>query len=1508
MAVDIHFYGAESGDNRGLQSFSGSLVVMGGAGADAPRTGDFFVRSQHKAAATGTSFTFPNLTIGTGLAALQTVRARMRFAMRIKQHVSATVNVASIGTIGNSPAGAFCLNSSGNYAAQSRTTRGTFSAGALALDTWYIVEMTVWSTRPGAGFGTINTEVTVIGFTTQTAADVGNISSYDIQPNSARLGHLFNFENTANTRIIDYDDWFYIGGAGTTDEPNVVLPAATHVAPVRITGQGASAQWTGDWNNCRDIPLFTSSTTEQSASGAGNDTTFTHDTLARLGYSGVAGFRLVTSLKVSSGSGVTHAMLINGVEYSTGASIGTSYSTPVVAYDMTVSDANFDSLTFGARNKSGTATQLGSLIGEALCVVGVGSHAALYPSVDGPKAKVGSYIGNGAFLSVTDVLFAADVILIKKRSGANNAGCFWHKGMGGTRSNRISSGGRVGDAVQAVTAIGFDLGSDTSVNQSGQTYDYVAWQDGGFGLAGQSIKYGTYLSNAVDGQTIVIDPAGWASEFLLIQGIGSTDMALRDLDHVGDASLLLGTSTTLADIIQSITATGFTVGAQSAVSSDLAEYSYISMKKTADWAGFFSRGVFAGTGATTPVIGTGFLPQFAVVDHDGVSDTARWRSSLHTGTNSHIWTTSSEDALGIISLDVDGFTVNAAMSESGKTSHWFAFASGAWVQPGCPPEVEFEDPNGDSTGLTWVEFEHVDEDGAPHTYVWSQVDLDDSTDYFGGFKDGRVISFGEITRGLSDDRGQLETTEFTFIISDHDHLMRGLLDTFEGKYLQNRMLVERMINDDARRREEIPRVLARGIVRGFKALDPLHFQFTGKDFMASKFGAGNIEKPIPGRRLAVDDFPQLRTNIVGQGVPIIYGHISDLEEQQVFVPDPPIPAPPGAVLGSVVGAAGSETYEYVYAVLPPPRIFRDGAPDLLFPDTTNPEHDTYHAGEVVIASVTVTNAPKVSEMVPGSRYVQLQWSNYSEGLRIALWGEEIALAGNACPRIYGRTPGGPWGLIGNMSHETATNIFRDDGRKSPKMYSQPPVVPNTGVIDGDATVPGTYVTVDHGKGETPVIYVGARDVQGVEWQEFLVCGHAIKEIEAWYCGGVRQPESTEGTDFLIPGRAGWIANIGADSYRDYNGNRYTVIYAKGTKADQAIDDSEPITLNLKGIETSGDGTGDFIEQIADIFKHFIINFGFQSYTSGIYLSSPEWGAGFDCQDDGPITQIDEASFDALKAVHMSRLDGGYPGGIIFGNYTGDINMRDAIARLNVSAGCESGFNRNSQFFVTIFDDNIAILNAANSYTQEENDIVKDSFNMDEQVDKVENQVVFNFRRRYTKTGFVATDAGSGNPDWFFFHQEITDQDSIDNLLETKRGPEQNFWAIRSFAVATDVAQRRLLYYKEPPRPVMLTTSLRGLTEELGNVVKVSHIGGIGPFGFVERPLRIIRFRTNPSQFTVTLETLDVERLYATGFILGDEVTLASSWSVAPTADRRYGYLCDEVTGRFSDGTPGKRLR
>jgi hypothetical protein len=58
---------------------------------------------------------------------------------------------------------------------------------------------------------------------------------------------------------------------------------------------------------------------------------------------------------------------------------------------------------------------------------------------------------------------------------------------------------------------------------------------------------------------------------------------------------------------------------------------------------------------------------------------------------------------------------------------------------------------------------------------------------------------------------------------------------------------------------------------------------------------------------------------------------------------------------------------------------------------------------------------------------------------------------------------------------------------------------------------------------------------------------------------------------------------------------------------------------------------------------------------------------------------------------------------------------------------------------------------------------------------------------------------------------------------------------------------------------------------------------------------------------LTIEAVDLQWLLRQYFVLGDEDIQASNWSAATEPDRMYGYLCDEVTGKFVDGEPGKIL-
>lgn len=58
---------------------------------------------------------------------------------------------------------------------------------------------------------------------------------------------------------------------------------------------------------------------------------------------------------------------------------------------------------------------------------------------------------------------------------------------------------------------------------------------------------------------------------------------------------------------------------------------------------------------------------------------------------------------------------------------------------------------------------------------------------------------------------------------------------------------------------------------------------------------------------------------------------------------------------------------------------------------------------------------------------------------------------------------------------------------------------------------------------------------------------------------------------------------------------------------------------------------------------------------------------------------------------------------------------------------------------------------------------------------------------------------------------------------------------------------------------------------------------------------------------ITLTAIDFQWLLRQYFILGDENALAGTWAAASDSDRMYGYLCNEVTGKFADGEAGKIL-
>lgn len=796
------------------------------------------------------------------------------------------------------------------------------------------------------------------------------------------------------------------------------------------------------------------------------------------------------------------------------------------------------------------------------------------------------------------------------------------------------------------------------------------------------------------------------------------------------------------------------------------------------------------------------------------------------------------------------------------------------VEPWKGPE-EGDDLTGELVPLVWAEMTLAD----GTTKVFSKVELNDPATYFGGPKDPQLLSAGSVKRALSDRMGNYEAAQFILIFSDCNRILRGALDSQTTKWLLNRFVAVRMISDEGRRLLKIPRTVAIGYIRDYGAISSLQFSITCEDYLALFVGLGENEKKLPTSVISVADFPNAAPEVQNLVVPIVYGELSDRAESTTYETPGVALAKPTGISASVTGGTAGVTRRYGITAM---NSVYGGMKVQKWSD---------HRGETDPAYITVNNCPTDEDMQtdPANHHVVITIDHQvgqTGGRAYGRYPDSIkGLDGLDSPGAFGIVPAGKWQFWDGWRPYGQADWSRQHSS------GDPPTTNNT-IVD-----PATQL-IDTGTGLVPVIYVGERELgdgynPGVGWHEFLVCGHACKAILSWYQGGVRCADSTENVDWLIPGFAGWTAVLGAAKYRDFNGHRYTVVYGRGPNGDAAADGSNPLTLNVQGVEATGDGEGDLITDGFDQYLHLMRNYVLQTYTGGNWFTSgPLWPIGLGLS---AVEVLDDASFAAAKALAATRFEGGYPGAFMIGAGGEQDAVRTWIQRLNIGLDAFSGFSQRSQYMVSMIDTRSSTLAAAKRFRQA-TEIWNGTFSTPEKVNDFENLMVYNYQRDYQ------------NGLWKQPLIELSDADSITNSLQTKRSAALDLWIPKTLNQALDVLGRRLIRTKEPPRYVIFKTGLQALATELGDIIKVTHVQGIGATGWVDRAVFVMRHELDPDRLSITIEGIDVERLFTGRFILGDEALIAATWAAATTADREYGYLCDETTGQFSDGTPGKRLR
>jgi hypothetical protein len=154
-------------------------------------------------------------------------------------------------------------------------------------------------------------------------------------------------------------------------------------------------------------------------------------------------------------------------------------------------------------------------------------------------------------------------------------------------------------------------------------------------------------------------------------------------------------------------------------------------------------------------------------------------------------------------------------------------------------------------------------------YRWAKVGIP-----HGNPKTPRVLSFGDLTRALSDDKGGFEGSSMTIQLSDYDRVLRGLHAT---QTLLNKSIAVYVADAATIAANGSPWKVFRGVVRDFEPESDLKFRITIEDPLTLTMSAFAQEKLVPPTLISISD------GTADQGlrespVPVLYGALSDEDD------------------------------------------------------------------------------------------------------------------------------------------------------------------------------------------------------------------------------------------------------------------------------------------------------------------------------------------------------------------------------------------------------------------------------------------------------------------------------------------------------------------------------------------------------------------------------------------------------------------------------------------------------
>jgi len=197
-----------------------------------------------------------------------------------------------------------------------------------------------------------------------------------------------------------------------------------------------------------------------------------------------------------------------------------------------------------------------------------------------------------------------------------------------------------------------------------------------------------------------------------------------------------------------------------------------------------------------------------------------------------------------------------------------------------------------------------------------------------------------------------------------------------------------------------------------------------------------------------------------------------------------------------------------------------------------------------------------------------------------------------------------------------------------------------------------------------------------------------------------------------------------------------------------------------------------------------------------------------------------------------------------------LSMRDVMTRFHL-CGIDAGFNSKTQFFVTAPDPNVD-LSQTRVFTQA-HEIHAESLAIVDDNSQWFNVHPYDYRRDYNE---------NAPTEWELTGEARDAQLIADYGGEQRTAERVQLHMVRSLAVAEDIMSWRLRLMGEPPRLVTFDVSLDALDIEPGEIVRVTHLDGIGAQGWQQHPVRVTRHEYDVERLKVRLEAYDANRVLA----------------------------------------------